>query len=218
MLLVTTSTHLQPLWASNKYIGGKVDWNGNGLIEGVEVVLSDIIIIAAVLAAIIAIFKAFRSLNTLMNKFNHFFDDWYGEDARQGFEARPGVLTRLADLETNRLVSEVTLNDIQETVNKIQTQVEHELNHNGGGSTKDAAHEALKVARAIQQHQEADAIDQAKFRAQYLKDMDVTRKEWETVFSSVQSMIGKETEEQMAIWTSIATAYANKNLLGENDA
>jgi hypothetical protein len=51
MLLVTTSTHLQPLWASNKGIGGKVDWNGNGLIEGVEVVLSDIII-AAVLAAI----------------------------------------------------------------------------------------------------------------------------------------------------------------------
>jgi hypothetical protein len=30
-------------------------------------------------------------------------------------------------------------------------------------------------------------------------------------------MIGKETEEQMAIWTSIATAYANRTL-GENDA
>lgn len=195
-----------------------MDLNGNGISEGIEVIFADVVIIAAVLAAVIAIFKAFRSFNTLIGKFNQFFEDWYGEDKRDGVDARPGVLTRIHNLEESRQENTVTLAEIQDSVNKIQVQVAHELNRNGGSSTKDAATEALRVAREIQQAQETDAIAQAKFRAQYLKDQDVTRKEWETVFSTVKDMIGKDTEEQMAIWTSVSSAYTNKTLLGEDDA
>jgi hypothetical protein len=33
-------------------------------------------------------------------RFSHFLDDWFGEDARPGFVARPGVPERLENVET----------------------------------------------------------------------------------------------------------------------
>ena len=195
-----------------------VDFNGNGVSEGIEVILADVVVVAAVIAAVIAIFKAIRSFNSVINKLNTFFEDWYGEERRDGIDPRPGVLARLHNLEDSRQENTQMLTDIQESVKVIQEKIAHELNRNGGSSTKDAATEALRVAREIQQAQEADAVLQAKFRAQYLKDQEVTRREWESVFSTVQDMIGKDTEEQMRIWTEVSEAYTNKTLLGENDA
>jgi hypothetical protein len=192
-----------------------IDLNNDGKVEGMETFLTDLVLFGTVVAAVVAIIKGINSLKKTTDKMDAFFDDWYGESPRPGVEPRPGVLLRLHALEDDRMANSLTLGEIQNTVNEIQEQVHHELNRNGGGSTKDAAHEALRVANEIKAAQERYVADQALFRSQYLRSQEVTRAEWEAVFDTVRDMIGKPVEEQVMLWTKASGEFLDSTRLGE---
>ncbi|MFD3978235.1 hypothetical protein ACFWR6_06580 [Streptomyces griseus] len=65
-----------------------------------------------------------RGMAQTWQRLDQFIEDWYGEEARPGVPARPGVLERVAGMEL-RL-----------------GRMEHELHPNAGGSLRDAVDEA----------------------------------------------------------------------------
>ena len=50
-------------------------------------------------AALVSLWAALRGLCRLLARVQHFLDDWFGEEARDGIPARPGVMERLESLE-----------------------------------------------------------------------------------------------------------------------
>lgn len=195
-----------------------IDLNGDGISNGAETLVADLIVLGTLIGAIFAIVKGAKRLKITSDKMDAFFDDWYGESPREGIEPRPGVLSRLKALESTRQQDTSTLNSIEETVNQIQIQVNHELNRNGGGSTKDAAHESLRLIQDIKAAQERYAEEQALFRSEYLRTQEVTREEWEAVFDTVRDMIGKPVEEQVTLWTRASSSFLDSTrTFGEID-
>ncbi|MDT0305054.1 hypothetical protein [Streptomonospora wellingtoniae] len=75
---------------------------------------------AGVVGAAGVLIAAARKVWTFGRRVGHFLDDWTGEAARRGVEARPGVMERLCTIE-DRLGA-----------------VEHEVRTNDGSSLKDA--------------------------------------------------------------------------------
>lgn len=67
--------------------GPEIDW---------EAVVSRL---GLALAALAAIGGAVRGMFRLFGRMQHFLDDWFGEEARDGVPARPGVMERLDSLE-----------------------------------------------------------------------------------------------------------------------
>jgi hypothetical protein len=82
--------------------------------------------LAAVVAVISGAYGAWRILSRQHKRSEQFFRDWFGEDERPGFPARPGVLVRLQALETG-----------QETLATQVGVIHAEVNYNHGGSIKD---------------------------------------------------------------------------------
>lgn len=181
-----------------------VDINGDGVSAGGEVLIADLLILAAVIGALIAIFRAARSVSKLAGRLNQFFDDWYGEEPREGRDARPGVLVRLQELETWREEDRQTLRQISTDMALVKAKVSDDLADMT--STKDAAEEALKVAKEIKH-------DNDTFRARYDQDQALARMEWEVIFATVREMIGKDPEQQLLLWDEISRAYKSKTLL-----
>lgn len=66
----------------------------------------------------------FKRIRKWMTTWEHFMEDWFGEEARPGVEKRAGVMERLATLD-------------------------HELKPNGGGSIKDAVNRIEKKVKEI---------------------------------------------------------------------
>ncbi|TCO64395.1 hypothetical protein [Actinocrispum wychmicini] len=81
----------------------------------------------AALGAITALTKAIARLLRLLRKLGHLADDLFGEPARDGVPARPGVMHRLHDIETNA-------RDIAHRLDAIEA----ELRPNSGASLRDA--------------------------------------------------------------------------------
>lgn len=50
-------------------------------------------------AALVSLWAALRGIFRLFARMHHFLDDWFGEEARDGIPARPGVMERLESLE-----------------------------------------------------------------------------------------------------------------------
>lgn len=84
-----------------------MDWDQVVTVGGV------VAAIAIIAGAIIALFKGVKWLGRLGRNLTHFFDDWKGQEARDGKPACPGVMARLGS-------------------------VERELKSNGGSTLKDA--------------------------------------------------------------------------------
>lgn len=84
----------------------------------------DLSILTVVVTAVIA---AIRKIWPSLRRLNHFVDDWFGEDSRDGVEGRPGVMRRLASLDERGVTTDRRLNAI-----------EHELKPNSGKSLRDA--------------------------------------------------------------------------------
>lgn len=85
----------------------------------------------AVTAVIGAVAGAFRYwVLPFLRRIGDFLDDWNGEPERPGHDARPGVPARLAAIEVE------------------QKRVRREVEHNGGGSLKDAV-KRLEEARGL---------------------------------------------------------------------
>ena len=55
--------------------------------------------LAAVVTAITAIGYGIHKVSILTKKFIHFLDDYFGEEARPGFNGRPGMQERLKFME-----------------------------------------------------------------------------------------------------------------------
>lgn len=55
--------------------------------------------IAAIIAAITGVFVTLKGLARVIRRTQHFLDDWFGEEARDGVPARPGVMERLEAME-----------------------------------------------------------------------------------------------------------------------
>lgn len=92
---------------------------------------------AAVLAALGVILGFGRSLWRLARKINKTLDDWAGEPARPGVPERPGVMSRLASIETSTSAMHTQLG----AVGRRLESVEHELHPNSGTSLRDAVND-----------------------------------------------------------------------------
>jgi hypothetical protein len=58
-----------------------------------------LIMLAAAVTAITCIWIAIRKTMILVKRFIHFLDDYFGEEARPGFDGRPGMQERLKFME-----------------------------------------------------------------------------------------------------------------------
>lgn len=58
-----------------------------------------LMMLAAVVTAITAIGYGIHKVSILTKKFIHFLDDYFGEEARPGFNGRPGMQERLKFME-----------------------------------------------------------------------------------------------------------------------
>ena len=98
---------------------------------------------SAVLGAILAVVrKVWLAVRRVMHRTEEFLDDWQGAPARPGIQERPGVAVRLASIESE------------------QVRVRREVEHNGGGSLKDAVKriEKQQVESTSNQGRDHDAI------------------------------------------------------------
>ena len=155
----------------------------------------DIVGIAAILAGIGAIWLAARGVNRFFKRVNEFFDDWYGNDGDDNHAPQPGVLHRMGSIESE--------------VSSIKAQVGHELNRNGGGSTKDAAHEALRVVKEVQVQQEQEIIARRDWHDRYEADQIAQQRRLMTFFALVRRMITLTPPEQIDLWDEATTAFAS---------
>ena len=190
-----------------------VDIDSDGTTSVIESVVGNILLISVFIGAVIAIWKFIVAGKKLSNNIDQFFSDWSGEPAREGVEARPGILSRLHTLEDLRNEQSETLRNLSEQITVLSKHVNAELNRNGGSSTKDAAHEALRVAKEIQAQQEKDAKTQREWHRAYLRDRDNMRAEWEAFFGVVTKMIPLPPEEQAAMWEEVTEAYSEGTIL-----
>lgn len=58
-----------------------------------------ILLVGAIVTSLTAIGIAFKKLSNLVKRFIHFLDDYFGEEARPGFDGRPGMQERLRKME-----------------------------------------------------------------------------------------------------------------------
>lgn len=204
-----------------------VDLNGSGGNDIWFEALADILIGAsAIIIALTIIFKFFfKTPLKMWAEARQFFEDWNGEPARDGYEERPGMKHRVQSMETvqanirdsidTHIIEEKTrLDNIDTKVDDLAAKVEKELTHNGGSSTKDAAHEALKIVRnmaplieQIQIQQEEAAVGQDQRHAMYLAALEKIRSERSEVFEGIREMIGASPEDQARIWETLAAPY-----------
>lgn len=67
--------------------------------------------ITATIAAITGVIVAGKRTAAIARRVGHFLDDWFGEEAREGTPARPGVMERLEAIETR-------LGEVEEALDK----------------------------------------------------------------------------------------------------
>ncbi|WP_116200739.1 hypothetical protein [Amycolatopsis circi] len=80
------------------------------------------------------VWTATRNAARGLRRLGHFADDWFGEPERNGSPARPGVIERIAAIETD---GAATRDDVRDLVERVE-RVEHELRPNSGASLRDA--------------------------------------------------------------------------------
>ena len=90
--------------------------------------------LAATVAAITCLWIAIQKTTILIKRFIHFLDDYFGEEARPGFEARPGMQERLKFIE-----SEISC-------------ISYEMRPNSGSSIKDAIDRIERRLKALEQN------------------------------------------------------------------
>ena len=87
--------------------------------------------VAALVTGVTVIGVGVRKVALMVRRVGHFLDDWAGQPQRPGVAARPGVIERLSGIE-----------------GRLGT-VEHEVQHNNGGSLKDGARRTEDAVEAL---------------------------------------------------------------------
>lgn len=93
-----------------------------------------IISAAAVVTALVVLWRAALGLWRFARRVGYFLDDWNGSIARPGQSARPGAMERLASVETHMGRMCDRLGQVEEKVGAI----DHEMHPNSGTSLRDA--------------------------------------------------------------------------------
>lgn len=103
--------------------------------------ISDLILLAPWAAAILALAWLAWKVWPVARKISHFIDDVAGEPARPGFDARPGLMERLATVEGKQDDQTARLQSVeqkQDDLNGRVAVVQHEVTTNHGSSLKDS--------------------------------------------------------------------------------
>jgi hypothetical protein len=90
--------------------------------------------LAATITAIGVIGVGLHKATKLVKRFIHFLDDYFGEEARPGFDGRPGMQERLSYME-----SEISC-------------ISYEMRPNSGSSIKDAINRIEKRLDTLEQN------------------------------------------------------------------
>lgn len=93
-----------------------------------------ILSIAGTLGGLTVIFVTGKKVSGAIKRFIHFLDDYFGEEARPGFEGRPGMQERI------RLIEE----DVK--------HISYEMKPNSGTSIKDAIGRIEKRLTALEEN------------------------------------------------------------------
>ena len=93
-----------------------------------------LIMLAATITAIGVIGVGLHKATKLVKRFIHFLDDYFGEEARPGFDGRPGMQERLSYME-----SEISC-------------ISYEMRPNSGSSIKDAINRIEKRLDTLEQN------------------------------------------------------------------
>lgn len=93
-----------------------------------------LIMLAATITAIGVIGVGLHKATKLTKRFIHFLDDYFGEEARPGFDGRPGMQERLSYME-----SEISC-------------ISYEMRPNSGSSIKDAINRIEKRLDTLEQN------------------------------------------------------------------
>ena len=93
-----------------------------------------LIMLAATITAIGIIAVGLHKTTKLVKRFIHFLDDYFGEEERLGFAARPGIQERLGYME-----SEISC-------------ISYEMRPNSGSSIKDAINRIEKRLDTLEQN------------------------------------------------------------------
>ncbi len=83
-------------------------------------------------------FKVIRSLVRVTRRAGEFFDDWNGELARPGFDARPGIPERIARLEAASILTQAQLHtngglSLRDQTNRIEQTLNDHIIASGTG-------------------------------------------------------------------------------------
>lgn len=143
----------QGIEGDREVLGMVRDLMGDGNIDAFDVVVADILILAAVLAALTVIFKtlrpAYRAWKARRKRWDDFFDDYFGqpEEERDGvvIPGRPGVMKRLQDGEDSRANMTNVLNELRDEVTAVSSRLDYELSPNSGHSLRDEVRDIKDV-------------------------------------------------------------------------
>lgn len=165
----------------------------------------DIIGIAAILAALGALWALLRKANAMMRRLNQFGDDWFGSTGDANHPAVDGIVARMDRAEAQR-------DALSADMTAVKAKVDHELNRNRGSSVSDAAHEALRVVREVQVQQESEIIARRQDHEQYRLDQQAHDARLMTFFTLVRRMIPLPVAAQADLWDQAIDAYTDGTL------
>lgn len=119
------------------------------LLANWRILISILSIIGFVLAVAVGfVIKSIRKHLPIFKNFQLMVEDYTGEQARPGYDARPGMPERLQEIEKSQKTQSESLERLESTQHAQGEQLEsvhHEVNFNHGGSVKDAAVETKKT-------------------------------------------------------------------------
>lgn len=103
---------------------------------------------AALFTGALFLTKFIKKNLPIFKNFQLMVEDYTGEAARPGYDARPGMPERLQEIEKSQKTQSESLERLESTQHAQGEQLEsvhHEVNFNHGGSVKDAAVETKKT-------------------------------------------------------------------------
>lgn len=107
--------------------------------------------LGGIAAAGFILFIAAKYLKPPSKGIEHFLEDWNGEPERPGVPARPGMMQRVANIESSQTVTathQIKADAFFEKYGPIIDKLDHEMHPNSGSSMADAVNRTEKALKA----------------------------------------------------------------------